>query len=380
MNGDIRDRDYFGGFIEAGAAVRLRARRGRLTEAVCAFFCAFSLTAYTAAGIYLADRIFSSDVLVSMLSPIFCAEAEENTDERITVTVERAPEENKTDGQNSEGGASGTSGTDTNKSNTDGAVAEYPIAGANLSCADTLSLSNQTGYKPDTAALAAKAASCIADADAGDGPLVLIVHTHGTEAYSPEGETTYNDNTSFRSNDTSQNVIAVGAKVCEALEAAGIGVIHCQKMFDEESYIDSYAKCAAEIRDCLEKYPSIRYVLDVHRDAVFRGDMTLVAPVTDDGAAQIMLVCGTDELGADFPDWQDNLSFAIGVQYALQASYPDLMRNINLRKASFNEQLAERFLLVEIGSAGNTLAQACEAGTRFGEVFAGVIGGQPNMS
>lgn len=51
-----------------------------------------------------------------------------------------------------------------------------------------------------------------------------------------------------------------------------------------------------------------------------------------------------------------------------------MMRNINLRSASFNEQLASRYLLVEVGSAGNTLESAKEAGRRFAEVFAGVIG------
>ena len=88
-----------------------------------------------------------------------------------------------------------------------------------------------------------------------------------------------------------------------------------------------------------------------------------------------MLVCGTDEMGADFPDWQENLSFAFSVQAAAKAVYPDLMRNVNLRGASFNEQLAERFLLVEIGSAGNTLDEAKTAARRFAEVFASVIGG-----
>lgn len=102
--------------------------------------------------------------------------------------------------------------------------------------------------------------------------------------------------------------------------------------------------------------------------------MTLVAPISPDGVAQIMLVCGTDEMGADFPDWEENLSFALALQSAAHTKYPSMMRNINLRSASFNEQLASRYLLVEVGSAGNTLESAKEAGRRFAEVFAGVIG------
>ena len=58
---------------------------------------------------------------------------------------------------------------------------------------------------------------------------------------------------------------------------------------------------------------------------------------------------------------------------AAKARFGDLMRGVNLRGASFNEQLAERYLLVEVGSAGNTLDEATYAGALLGKALAETI-------
>jgi len=246
----------------------------------------------------------------------------------------------------------------------------YPIMEKDLSSTDVHSLSNQTSFSPDTEALLAEAVS---DSDVVTDYSVLIVHTHGTESFVDENAVTYDESTQFRTTDTSKNVVAVGDAVAEVLTEAGISVIHCREMFDMESYVDSYSRCAAAVVGYLEENPSIKYVLDIHRDAIFTEDSTLISPVGEDGTAQVMLVLGTSEMGADFPDWKDNLSFALRVQVNAVNKYPDLMRSINLRGPSFNEQLADRFLLVEIGSAGNTLSSSIEAGKRFAEAFAKTV-------
>lgn len=359
MNAELWKDTYFCGYIGDGEKSKTPVRRGRARNAVLAFFCAFSLLAYGSIAFVFAEKVTSAEYLLSAVSSVL----EEDKavlalpEQEITVTVEAEKEEEHSSDEaaESEGG--------------------HSIVKADLSAKSIFDLANQTSYTPNMKELSAKAASAIPKADGFvAGPLVLVVHTHATESYTPDGVDTYTDETEFRSVDKEKNMIAVGKKVCEGLEAAGIAALHCTEMFDEDSYIDSYEKCAAEIAWYLDEYPSIRYVLDVHRDAIFRNDMTLVAPVTEDGAAQIMLVCGTDEMGADFPDWRENLSFALGVTSAAEEKYPGMMRNINLRSASFNQQLADRFLLVEVGSAGNTLEEAMKAGYRFGEVFGGVIG------
>lgn len=373
MNAEIAGRSESGQKSLIGPSKKIRSRAG-FPKMLAAFFCAFSVMSYTAIVYTAAEKAVHGAYAEHMISEILRKSDPENAisgdgDEEIngdfilngdasgSPVAEPKAEEDPAEPPGEVGAASAT----------------HPIKIEDMSCENIFTLSNQTGYSPDTEALLA---SCVIPASSvGSGePLVLIIHTHATECYSPEGAAEYSEDTAFRTHDTSSNTVAVGDAAAEVLRENGIGTLHCTELFDGESYIDSYSRSAAAVAEYTAQYPTLRYVLDIHRDAVFSSDMTLVAPVSPDGAAQIMLVCGTDEMGADFPDWEENLSFALVLQSAAHTKYPGMMRNINLRSASFNEQLASRYLLVEVGSAGNTLESAKEAGRRFAEVFAGVIG------
>ncbi len=261
-----------------------------------------------------------------------------------------------------------------------------PVEVADLS-APSLSLNNATGYRPDLSALlsAPSPIEAFRPHPSGDTlptfssaePLVLILHTHGTEAYS-ENTAGYAADASFRSLDREKNTVAVGKVMAEVLQSRGIPTVHCTVLHDEQSYSAAYDNAAASIRAYLEKYPSIRYILDIHRDSIVRADGTAIRPLTEiDGVptAQVMLVVGTDEGGADHPHWQDNLNVAVKWQDAL-ATYPGLMRPINLRKASFNGQYAPGAMIVEIGSCANTLEEAKNAARLAAEGLAELILGK----
>lgn len=373
MNAEIAGRSESGQKSLIGPSEKIRSRAS-IPKMLAAFFCAFSVMSYTAIVYTAAEKAVRGAYAERIIAEILRKSDPENAvsgdgDEEIngdfilngdasgSPAAEPKAEEAPAEPPAGVGAASAT----------------HPIKTEDMSCENIFALSNQTGYSPDTEALLA---SCVIPASSvGSGePLVLIIHTHATECYSPEGAAEYGEDTAFRTHDTSSNTVAVGDAAAEVLRENGIGTLHCTELFDGESYIDSYSRSAAAVAEYTAQYPTLRYVLDIHRDAVFSSDMTLVAPVSPDGVAQIMLVCGTDEMGADFPDWEENLSFALALQSAAHTKYPGMMRNINLRSASFNEQLASRYLLVEVGSAGNTLESAKEAGRRFAEVFAGVIG------
>ena len=192
-------------------------------------------------------------------------------------------------------------------------------------------------------------------------PLVLIIHTHGTESYSPHGALYTSPSALMRSSDTTQNMIAVGAVMAELLNDAGIPTLHCETMHDISSYTRSYDLAADTVQKYLQEYPSIKYVFDVHRDAITRTNGDLIRPVTvinGEVSAQIMLLVGTDEMGADHAEWRDNLSVAVQLQKRLTENYTRFARPINVRGASFNEQFTKGSLLIEIGSAANSLREA----------------------
>ncbi len=238
--------------------------------------------------------------------------------------------------------------------------------------------SNQSGYKLDAASLlsdnypiTAPAVSASAGASLEDdsAPLVLILHTHGTESYAPDGVVSVPKVFHARTETTDRNVVSVGRMLAGTLEEQGISVLHCETMFDRESYAESYEAAARYIKETVQTYPSIRYVFDVHRDALTDSDGSILRPVTEiDGevVAQVMSVVGTNAAGASHDGWRDNLTVAVHLQKQLNEAYPAFARPINLRRATFNAQYAPGSLLLEIGSSGNSLEEARAAAYYLG--------------
>ncbi len=207
-------------------------------------------------------------------------------------------------------------------------------------------------------------------------PIVLIIHTHGSECYSPEGVQAYTADTPTRVLDTTANVVAVGKVLADELNARGVSTIHCTTMFDAESYSDSYNLSENKVQEYLAEYPSIQYVFDIHRDSITRTNNEKIKPLTTVNGietAQAMFVVGTDSGGADHPNWLNNLTVATFFQNKLIEKYGNIMRPINLRKASFNAEHAPGSLLIEIGTCGNTLTEAKNCAAFLGEAIAEVI-------
>ena len=75
----------------------------------------------------------------------------------------------------------------------------------------------------------------------------------------------------------------------------------------------------------------------------------------------------TDHGGSGHTGWQDNLALAARLQKDLNGQYPSLMRDINLRSASFNEQYTSGSLLVEIGSCASAIDEVKRAAEHFAD-------------
>lgn len=202
------------------------------------------------------------------------------------------------------------------------------------------------------------------------GPQVLIVHSHASEAYTMPPGQEYVPSGTFRTADCSCNMVRVGDELAAALSAYGISVVHDRTLHDGESYNGAYERSLASIESYLAKYPSIVYVLDVHRDAVQDADGTQYKLVTaeDPSAAQVSLIMGVAHDG-----WQDNLRLAIAVQEKLESQSPTLMRPITLLNYRYNQFAAPGSMLVEIGAAGNTLDEALQAARLFARGFAETV-------
>ncbi len=205
-----------------------------------------------------------------------------------------------------------------------------------------------------------------------DAPQVLILHTHGSEAYTmPEGQE-YVSTGTFRTADGSVSVIRVGDEIAAALSQHGISVLHDRALYDDPEYNGAYYRAEDAIEAYLEKYPSISFILDVHRDALEdkAGHQYKVITREDPSCAQVSLV-----MGSSWEGWQENLKLAVAVQQHLTDQYPTLMRPVTVRNSDYNEYFTPGSLLVEVGAAGNSLDEALAAARLFAHGFAEVVTG-----
>ena len=207
------------------------------------------------------------------------------------------------------------------------------------------------------------------------GPQVLIIHTHATESYTMPAGSEYEASDTFRTTDTRCNMVRIGDEMEQVLTAAGIGVVHDRSLYDYPSYSGSYDRSLKAIEGYLEKYPTISFVLDVHRDAVqdANGNQFKLLCGEDKNAAQLEFVIGSNGGGLSHDLWRENLKLACAVQETLYQDYPTLMRPITVRNSRYNQFKTTGSLLVEVGTAGNSLEEAVNAARLFAAGFAETI-------
>jgi len=191
------------------------------------------------------------------------------------------------------------------------------------------------------------------------GPAVLIVHSHGSESYRKTED--YQESSAYRTLDPKYNVVSVGDRITEILEAGGVEVIHDKTLHDYPSYNSAYGESRNSVSDYLQQYPSIRVVLDIHRDAVESADGKQLAYTVGMGekqVAQLMMVVGTDAGGLTHPNWKDNMALAVKLHAQLEKLVPGICRPISFRTQRFNQDLSPGAILIEVGAAGNTRQEA----------------------
>lgn len=247
-----------------------------------------------------------------------------------------------------------------------GDAADYTVSGK-------VYISNSTNYKLEIQSLTEPFDATLTD----ESPQILIIHTHGSEAYTPPKGESYVSTGNYRTADSRYSVIRVGDEMADVFGAAGISVLHDRTRYDYPSYNDAYDRSLSAIKTYLAEYPSIHFILDIHRDAIedSDGNEYKVISQLDDGtsAAQMTIVVGTDGSGLPDDHWKENLKLAVAIQQDILQSDPTLMRPILLRNSRYNQQATTGSLLVEMGAAGNSPDEAVAAGRLFAQHMVEVL-------
>lgn len=199
-------------------------------------------------------------------------------------------------------------------------------------------------------------------------PTILVYHSHTTEGYTLLDAGYYTESLDLRSKDNAKNMVRVGDELVKYLELQGFNVIHDTDMHDE-NYSGAYDSSRKNIEKYLEEYPSIEITIDVHRDDITYDNKTKVKPtatINGKKAARMMIIAGAEYGRIEkFPNWEYNLRFDLAVQNKVEEMYPGLMRPILFSERKYNMFETKNSFLLEVGTDGNTLDEACYSARLF---------------
>ncbi len=201
-------------------------------------------------------------------------------------------------------------------------------------------------------------------------PQVLIMHTHETESYEPYTRDFYDSSFTSRTTDDEKNMAAVGDAIAAELEKSGIGVIHDVTKHDYPSYNGSYDRSRETVQAILEENPTIKVVLDIHRDAIEREDGTRIAPTAEingKNAAQVMIISCCDDGSGRLPHYMSNFRFASALQQQLESDFEGLTRPVLFDDRFYNQDLTAGSLLIEVGGHANSIDEAVYSGELIGK-------------
>lgn len=208
-------------------------------------------------------------------------------------------------------------------------------------------------------------------------PVVLLYSTHSCESFVLEDADWYYLDDDFRSIEPDENISSVAAEAAKVIEAGGFGVIHDTTVHDYPAFSGCYQRSMDTVMKNLEEHPTIQITVDIHRDAFGEDGTTRFKPVTElegESVAQMMILTGCDLSEESlFPDWRDNLHFALRLQQKGEELFPGLMRPLYFCQRNYNMDVTHGSILVEVGTEANTIFEAQKAGKRLGEMILAVL-------
>jgi len=239
--------------------------------------------------------------------------------------------------------------------------------------AENIKIKNKTDYSIDPSALLSDDLNIHIEPNS---PQVLIIHTHGSEAYKPDGDDIYIASDPSRTEDKNYNVIRIGDRLTELLEERGIAVLHDRELYDYPTYTGSYNRSLDSIESYLSEYPDIKVVIDLHRDALEDSNgnqIRTAAEINGEACSQILLIAGSNFSGLEHPQWQENLKFALHLQADMDEKYPGLARPVTISQYRYNQHATSGSLIVEVGCTGNTLQESLTAVEHFADCMGDVL-------
>ena len=195
-------------------------------------------------------------------------------------------------------------------------------------------------------------------------PILYIYNTHQTEEYISSSLANYN---------ITPTVYMAANILKQELEKYNVYSVvedeNIKTVLNENgwSYKDSYSASRLWLERTKEKYPSIKYYLDLHRDSV-----SLTTNINNKSYARIMYV-----LGMNYDGYENNEALMVKLNDYTKEKYPGLSRDIlYAKKNTFNQDFNENVFLVEVGGNNNNFNEVYNSVLALAEIIGNVIGSE----
>lgn len=212
----------------------------------------------------------------------------------------------------------------------------------------------------------------------GEGPQILVYHSHSREAYMQDPANPYKAAEAFRSNDLDHTVVKVGEVLTDHLNRLGIPTIHDRTEHEQRNFSGSYARSLETLKRQMADHESLQIFLDIHRNAYERKNPDdEVVLIHGERVAKVFVVIGTGEglLGGfeERPNWQENAKFAIKLTNTINELYPGLAKRVHYKNGRYNQHVSTRAILIEVGSNFTTQAEAKRATQYLAEALSKIV-------
>lgn len=183
-----------------------------------------------------------------------------------------------------------------------------------------------------------------------ENPIVYIYNTHQLEEYNKTNLEEYN---------IKPNVLMASYILREYLNRNSIKtVVETADITDflnvnGWNYSKSYNASRYYLDEAIKKYPNLKLIIDLHRDAIEYNASTVT--INDKKYAKVLFV-----VGLDYENYQPNLDLANSLNNLINSKYPGLSRGV-LKKSGknvngiYNQDLKNNIVLIECGGYQNNI-------------------------
>ena len=199
-------------------------------------------------------------------------------------------------------------------------------------------------------------------------PLIYLYNTHQTEEYASSNYIEFSMNPTVIINNYILQDIFSKNSLPSIVEESSIKEILNKNSWN---YSNSYKASRILMEEAKEKYPSLEYFIDIHRDSLKKDKTTITIEGKD--YAKILFIVGMEN-----PKYEDNLLFTEKIQKKIEEYYPSLSKGIYQKSGYgvngiYNQDFSDHTILIEIGGYENTTSEVLNSSLAFAKCFMEVI-------